>query len=112
MKLPRKDGTHAPADLGIGFVQNFSGERLTSIGGGRADMPNNGDAKYKGSWVANCAVGRMTKATGLIALEKRRCFVDGRLRQGHDQSGPGRLGHAVWQDLAGNEFSGEEGVRR
>ena len=43
----KKDGTHAPADLGIGFVQNI-GDGLTG-----ADMPNNGDAKYDGSWVAN-----------------------------------------------------------
>ena len=43
----KKDGTQAPANLGIGFVQNFSGEGLTG-----ADMPNNGTANYDGSWVA------------------------------------------------------------
>ena len=43
----KKNGTHAPADLGIGFVQSI-GDGLTG-----ADMPNNGGATYDGSWVAN-----------------------------------------------------------
>ena len=42
----KKDGTQAPADLGIGFVQSI-GDGLTG-----ADMPNNGGATYDGSWVA------------------------------------------------------------
>ena len=42
----KKDGTQAPADLGIGFVQSI-GDGLTG-----ADMPNNGTADYDGSWVA------------------------------------------------------------
>ena len=42
----KKNGTQAPADLGIGFVQSI-GDGLTG-----ADMPNNGGAKYDGSWVA------------------------------------------------------------
>ena len=42
----KKDGTQAPADLGIGFVQSI-GDGLTG-----ADMPNNGGANYDGSWVA------------------------------------------------------------
>ena len=49
---PEKDGSQELSDLGIGFVQNYSGEGLTSIGGGSADMPNGGDATYKGNWVA------------------------------------------------------------
>ena len=48
-----EDGTQATlADLGIGFVQNWSGEGLTSIGGGKDDMPNGGDATFVGNWVA------------------------------------------------------------
>ena len=43
----KKDGTQTSADLGIGFVQSI-GDGLTG-----ADMPNNGDATYDGSWVAN-----------------------------------------------------------
>ena len=49
---PEKNGSQELSDLGIGFVQNFSGEGLTSIGGGIDDMPNGGDAKYNGNWVA------------------------------------------------------------
>ena len=39
------DGSQDIADLGIGFLQNYSGEGLTG-----ADMPNNGDATYSGNW--------------------------------------------------------------
>ena len=42
-----KDGSQKIADLGIGFVQNWSGEGLTVV-----DMPNNGTADYSGNWVA------------------------------------------------------------
>ena len=42
-----KDGSQKIADLGIGFVQNWSLSGLTG-----ADMPNNGDATYNGNWVA------------------------------------------------------------
>ena len=42
----KKGGSQAPSDLGIGFVQNISGEGMT------ADMPNNGGASYTGNWVA------------------------------------------------------------
>ena len=51
-QLRRTVPTQASADLGIGFVQNFSGEGLTSIGGGSDDMPNAGGATYNGNWVA------------------------------------------------------------
>ena len=47
-----KNGSQKLSDLGIGFVQNFSGEGLTSIGGGSDDMPNGGGATYNGNWVA------------------------------------------------------------
>ena len=43
---PKKDGSQAIDDLGIGFVQSI-GDGLTG-----ADMPNNGDATYDGNWVA------------------------------------------------------------
>ena len=38
-----EDGTQKLSDLGIGFVQNFSGEGLTPIGGTSDDMPNGGE---------------------------------------------------------------------
>ena len=43
---PKKDGSQAIDDLGIGFVQSI-GDGLTG-----ADMPNNGGATYDGNWVA------------------------------------------------------------
>ena len=49
---PEKNGNQDLSDLGIGFVQNFSGGGLTSIGGGSDDMPNGGGATYNGDWVA------------------------------------------------------------
>ena len=42
----KKDGSQTIDGLGIGFVQNFSGEGLTGD-----DMPNNGTADYSGNWV-------------------------------------------------------------
>ena len=41
------NGNQTPSSLGIGFVQNFSGEGMTG-----ADMPNHGGATYDGNWVA------------------------------------------------------------
>ena len=41
----KDDGTNTVADLGIGFVAN--------IGEMTSNMPNFGDAKYEGNWVAN-----------------------------------------------------------
>ena len=58
----KKDGTQAPADLGIGFVQSI-GDGLTG-----ADMPNNGGATYDGSWVANVQKAD-DDGNGAIALE-------------------------------------------
>ena len=46
------NGSQKLSDLGIGFVQNFSGGGLTSIGGGIDDLPNTGTATYNGNWVA------------------------------------------------------------
>ena len=43
----KSNGTQAPANLGIGFVQSI-GDGLTG-----ADMPNNGTASFDGNWVAN-----------------------------------------------------------
>ena len=58
----KKDGSQAPSDLGIGFVQNWSGEGMTVV-----DMPNNGDATYNGNWVATVR-GKDDDGNGDIAL--------------------------------------------
>ena len=63
-----KSGSQDLSDLGIGFVQNFSGEGMTSIGGGSDDMPNGGEAAYSGSWVAAVQM-RDEDGDGDIALE-------------------------------------------
>ena len=63
-----KKGSQKLSDLGIGFVQNFSGGGLTSIGGGSDDMPNAGVATYNGDWVA--AVQAASKSgNGAISLK-------------------------------------------
>ena len=59
-----KDGDQDIADLGIGFVQNFSGEGLT----GDADMPNSGSAKYRGDWAA-AVQAKDDDGNGAISLE-------------------------------------------
>ena len=43
-----KDGKQAIADLGVGFVQSIGDVGVTTTD----DMPNHGDAKYNGDWVA------------------------------------------------------------
>ena len=58
----KKDGSQAPSDLGVGFVQNWSGEGMTVV-----DMPNNGGATYNGNWVATVR-GADPDGDGDIAL--------------------------------------------
>ena len=58
-----KSGSQDLSDLGIGFVQNFSGDGLTG-----ADMPNNGKATYSGSWVAAVQAGE-EDGNGDISLQ-------------------------------------------
>ena len=75
LEAPAKDGTQKLSDLGIGFVQNFSGEGLTSIGGGSDDMPNGGEATYNGNWVAavqeadDDGNGDITLTNGIASLD-------------------------------------------
>ena len=70
-----KDGTQKLSDLGTGFVQNWSGNGLTSIGGGLNDMPNNGTAIYNGNWVAAVQAkdddgnGPISLANGVASLD-------------------------------------------
>ena len=60
---PKKDGSQAIDDLGIGFVQNFAGEGMTGD-----DMPNAGTASYSGNWVATVR-GADPDGNGDIVLE-------------------------------------------
>ena len=59
---PKKDGSQAIDDLGIGFVQSI-GDGLTGD-----DMPNNGIASYSGNWVATVR-GADPDGNGDIVLE-------------------------------------------
>ena len=63
LKAPAASGAQNIADLGIGFVQNFSGGGMTG-----ADMPNGGDATYSGSWAATVETAN-EDGNGAIVLE-------------------------------------------
>ena len=98
----KKDGSQATmADLGIGFVQNVSGEEMTG-----ADMPNNGGATYSGDWVATVRAadddgnGDITLKHGAATLEAE--FGDGEITA--NLTGLATL----TGDITGNEFSGTE----
>ena len=101
---PAKDGTQELSDLGIGFVQNFSGEGLTSIGGTSDDMPNGGDATYNGNWVAAVQAAD-DDGNGAIALLNNAATLTadfGKATISADLTGLATLTGAI----AGNTFSG------
>ena len=64
------------ADLGIGFVQNFSDSGRTG-----ADMPNNGDAQYGGNWVAAVRAAD-EDGNGDISLKKVTATLDANFEKG------------------------------
>ena len=99
-----KSGSQDLSDLGIGFVQNFSGEGLTSIGGGRDDMPNGGDALYNGNWVA-AVQSEDGDGNGPIVLDDGAATLTadfGKATIEADLDGLATLSG----DIAGNEFEG------
>ena len=101
-----KSGSQKLSDLGIGFVQNFSDEGLTSTGGGSDDMPNAGKATYNGDWVA--AVQAASKSgNGAISLKHNAATLTADFTKATIK--------AVLDDLAtlegaiaGNTFKGDE----
>ena len=99
-----KGGAQDIADLGIGFVQNFSGEGLTSIGGGNDDMPNTGDAKYEGNWVA-AVRARDEDGNGPITLTNGDATLDADFGKGEITATLETLA-TLTGDIAGNTFSG------
>ena len=96
-----KDGTQEIDDLGIGFVQNYSDSGMTG-----ADMPNNGDATYTGSWVATVQEadedgnGDITLTNGDASIAAD--FGDGDITATLDELA------TLTGDIAGNQFSGIE----
>ena len=99
-----KNGDQDLSDLGIGFVQNFSGGGLTSIGGTSDDLPNSGSATYNGNWAAavQAADG---DGNGPITLEHDTATLSadfGKATISADLTGLADL----TGDITGNTFSG------
>ena len=107
---PEKDGTHELSDLGIGFVQNFSGEGLTSIGGTSDDMPNGGDATYNGNWVAAVQAAD-EDGDGAISLVNNAATLEADFSMGEITAELTDLA-TLKGDIAGNTFSGDEAMVR
>ena len=102
----KKDGTQAISDLGIGFLQNFSGSGLTPVGGGRDDMPNNGDAMYSGNWVATVRAAD-EDGDGDISLEHGDATLMADFSDGEITAT--LMGLATLEgEISGNVFSGDE----
>ena len=93
------DGSQSIADLGIGFVQNFSGEGMTG-----ADMPNNGNASYSGNWAAAVQAededgdGDITLTSGVATIAAD--FEEGDITVTLDMLA------TLTGDISGNSFSG------
>ena len=99
-----KDGSQEIADLGIGFVQNFSGEGMTTIGGGSDDMPNNGEAMYMGNWVA-AVQSEDADGNGPIELDDGAATLTADFEDGEITAL--LIGLATLSgDISGNEFLG------
>ena len=98
-----KDGSQEIDDLGIGFVQNFSGSGLTG-----ADMPNNGSADYTGSWVA--AVQAMDEdGNGDMLLTNGDATIAADFGEGDITATLMDLA-TLTGSIAGNSFSGSKAV--
>ena len=93
------DGSQKIADLGIGFVQNYSDGGLTG-----ADMPNNGGAKYEGNWVATVRVAD-DDGNGAISLKNGDATVDANFEMGEITATLETLA-TLTGDISGNTFSG------
>ena len=77
LEAATKSGHNDIADLGIGFVAQFGEAGMTQ------DMPNFGDAKYNGNWVANIQEadkqgdGAISRESGVATLDAD--FVDNKV---------------------------------
>ena len=102
---PEKNGDQDLSGLGIGFVQNFSGEGLTPIGGGSDDMPNNGSATYNGNWVASVQT-RDEDGNGAINLDSGDAMLTADFED--DEITATLTGLATLSgDISGNTFEGD-----
>ena len=94
-----KDGSQTIADLGIGFLQNYSGEGMTG-----ADMPNNGSGLYKGNWVATVRA-EDEDGNGPIALTNGAATVKADFGKGDITATLTGLAE-LSGEITGNAFSG------
>ena len=96
-----KDGSQEidDDDLGIGFVQNFPGGGMTG-----ADMPNNGEATYSGSWVAAVQLAD-DDGNGDISLTTDDATIDADFGEGDITATLTNLA-TLTGSIAGNQFSG------
>ena len=91
----KKNGSQEVDDLGIGFVQNFSGMGMTEV------MPNRGSATYNGNWAATV----QEENKGAIRLKHGAAMLTANIDKSTLQAN--LTGLAVLAgDLTGSTFSG------
>ena len=96
---PRRTVRQKLADLGIGFVQNWSESGLTG-----ADMPNNGTADYNGDWVAAVRAAH-GDGNGAISLTNGAASLDADFTKGTIEATLTGLA-TLEGTIADNRFSG------
>ena len=91
----KKNGSQELDDLGIGFVQNFSGMGMTEV------MPNRGSATYNGNWAATV----QEENKGAIRLQHGAAMLTANIDKSTLEAD--LMGLAVLAgDLTGSTFSG------
>ena len=95
-----KDGSQEIDDLGIGFVQNFSGGGMTGD-----DMPNSGEATYMGDWAAAVRLANM-EGNGDISLRNGTATLTALFEKGEITVDLMNLA-MLKGSITGNEFSGD-----
>ena len=91
----KKNGSQELDDLGIGFVQNFSGMGMTEV------MPNRGSATYNGNWAATV----QEENKGAIRLKHGAAMLTANIDKSTLEAD--LMGLAVLAgDLTGSTFSG------
>ena len=101
LKEAAANGDQDLADLGIGFVQNFSGSDLTGD-----DMPYSGMAKYRGDWVA-AVQEKDGDGNGDIALKNGTASLSAYFETDKITANLDNLAK-LEGTIAGNKFSGDK----
>ena len=95
------NGNQDVSNLGIGFIQNFSGSDLTG-----ADMPNFGSATYNGNWAATVQEAD-EEGNGDITLTSGEATIEAEFEMGTIEATLDNLA-TLSGDISGNTFSGDE----